>query len=181
MERARAEIQLERDGAIADLRREFADLTITAAERVIRRSLDRDAHNDLIEQVLAEAPQRGDRRTGDSLRIAIEFPEPAARRYAEAAYLIAREDGTAEAWLAGLARWPRSSATLRPRGFFANSRVPPDRSAQLVEKALAGADQNVLNLALLLLRRRRTSLGPQIAQAYQEILDREKGISHALS
>ena len=59
IERARAEIQLERDGAIADLRREFADLTITAAERVIRRSVDRDAHKDLIEQVLAEAPRPG--------------------------------------------------------------------------------------------------------------------------
>jgi len=59
IERARAEIQLERDSAIADLRREFADLTISAAERVIRRSVDRDAHKDLIEQVLAEAPQPG--------------------------------------------------------------------------------------------------------------------------
>jgi len=59
IERARAEIQLERDGAIADLRREFADLTITAAERVIRRNLDREAHKDLIEQVLSEAPSPG--------------------------------------------------------------------------------------------------------------------------
>jgi F-type H+-transporting ATPase subunit b len=50
---------LERDGAIAQLRREFADLTITAAERVIRRSLDRDAHRQLIEEVLAEAPANG--------------------------------------------------------------------------------------------------------------------------
>jgi F-type H+-transporting ATPase subunit b len=64
LERARSEIQLERDAAIADLRREFADLTITAAERVIRRSLDAKAHSDLIEEVLAEAPQGdGDGRT----------------------------------------------------------------------------------------------------------------------
>jgi F-type H+-transporting ATPase subunit b len=60
LERARSEIQLERDAAIADLRREFADLTITAAERVIRRSLDAKAHQELIEEVLAEAPQGGD-------------------------------------------------------------------------------------------------------------------------
>ena len=60
LERARSEIQLERDAAIADLRREFADLTITAAERVIRRSLDRQAHRELIEEVLAEAPQGGE-------------------------------------------------------------------------------------------------------------------------
>jgi F-type H+-transporting ATPase subunit b len=56
IERARQEIQLERDAAISDLRSEFADLTITAAERVIRRSLDRQAHSEIIEQTLAEAP-----------------------------------------------------------------------------------------------------------------------------
>lgn len=59
LERARSEIQLERDSAISDLRREFADLTITAAEKVIRRSLDRTAQHDLIEQVLQEAPRPG--------------------------------------------------------------------------------------------------------------------------
>lgn len=57
LERARSEIQLERDSAIAHLRREFADLTITAAERVIRRSLDAKAHRELIEEVLSEAPR----------------------------------------------------------------------------------------------------------------------------
>ena len=44
---------------VAELRREFADLTITAAEKVIRRSLDRTAQHDLIEQVLQEAPRPG--------------------------------------------------------------------------------------------------------------------------
>lgn len=53
--RARAEIQLERDAAIGELRREFADLTIAAAEKVIGQSLDRQAHERLITQVLAEA------------------------------------------------------------------------------------------------------------------------------
>lgn len=58
--RARSEIQLERDSAIARLRREFADLTITAAERVIRQSLDRQAHRRLIEEVLAESGASSD-------------------------------------------------------------------------------------------------------------------------
>ena len=57
LERARSEIQMERDSAIAELRREFANLTIIAAERVIRRSLDQEAHRQLIEEVLAEVPQ----------------------------------------------------------------------------------------------------------------------------
>ena len=53
--RARGEIQLERDTAIADLRREFADLTITAAEKVINSSLDRNAHKRLIDEALAQS------------------------------------------------------------------------------------------------------------------------------
>lgn len=56
IERARAEIQLERDAAVQEIRRQFGDLAITAAERVIRRNLDRQAQHDLIEQVLQEAP-----------------------------------------------------------------------------------------------------------------------------
>ena len=52
---ARADIQRERDNAIEGVRRQFADLTVTAAERVIRRSLDKDVHKDLIEQALEES------------------------------------------------------------------------------------------------------------------------------
>lgn len=53
--RARAEIQRERDEAISELRNEFADLTILAAEKVITRSLDKEAHRQLIDRVLKES------------------------------------------------------------------------------------------------------------------------------
>ncbi|HXG36031.1 MAG TPA: F0F1 ATP synthase subunit B [Dehalococcoidia bacterium] len=59
LSRARNEIVMERDAAIAELRKEFADLTIDAAERVVRRSLDRQAHRQLIEETLAESPLGG--------------------------------------------------------------------------------------------------------------------------
>lgn len=55
LERARNEIQLERDQAISELRKEFAGLTISAAEKVISQSLDRQAHSRLIEEVLTES------------------------------------------------------------------------------------------------------------------------------
>ena len=58
LERARQEIAMERDAAIAELRREFAELTIQAAEKVIGQSLDRDAHQRLIEQALASSSFR---------------------------------------------------------------------------------------------------------------------------
>ena len=52
---ARGEIQQERDEAISELRKEVADLTITAAEKVIDRSLDKKAHRELIDKVLKES------------------------------------------------------------------------------------------------------------------------------
>ena len=54
--RARVEIQRERDDAIDGLRKQFADLTILAAGKVIDRSLDKETHQQLIDKVLEEAP-----------------------------------------------------------------------------------------------------------------------------
>ena len=53
--RAEANIQRERDAAIEDLRREFAGLAISAAEKVVRPSLDEEGHKELIESVLEES------------------------------------------------------------------------------------------------------------------------------
>ena len=57
IEKARADIRRERDVAVDEVRQHFADLAITAAERVISRSLDRRAHKELIEQVLKESEE----------------------------------------------------------------------------------------------------------------------------
>ncbi len=59
LERARSEIQLERDRAIAELRGEFADITVSAAEKVINQSLDRQAHQRIIDETLAESSFSG--------------------------------------------------------------------------------------------------------------------------
>ncbi len=58
--RAREDIQRERDAAVHEVRSHFAELAISAAEKVIERSLDRDAHRELIAGVLEE----GDRLRG---------------------------------------------------------------------------------------------------------------------
>ncbi len=59
---ARADIDLERQQAIQQLRTEFAALTVSAAERVINQSLDRQAHQRLIDEVLVESDFGGDGR-----------------------------------------------------------------------------------------------------------------------
>ena len=50
--KARDEIKLERDKSIAELRSEFSNLTVLAAEKVIKESLDASKHRKLINEVL---------------------------------------------------------------------------------------------------------------------------------
>ena len=53
--KARTEIQLERDKTIEDLRTEFADIAILAAEKVIKETVDKKKHRKLIDEVLKES------------------------------------------------------------------------------------------------------------------------------
>jgi len=50
--KARADIEMERDKAIGEVRRQFVDLTVLAAEKVVKESLDKEKHRRLIEEVL---------------------------------------------------------------------------------------------------------------------------------
>jgi F-type H+-transporting ATPase subunit b len=54
IERARQAIQAEKDEAIEELRREFANVTIMAAGKVIGVSLDKQSHKALIDKILNE-------------------------------------------------------------------------------------------------------------------------------
>jgi F-type H+-transporting ATPase subunit b len=58
--KARIEIDREREESVNQLRQEFADLAILAAEKVIGQSLDKKAHQQLIDKVLEEglAPKK---------------------------------------------------------------------------------------------------------------------------
>lgn len=57
--RARAEIAAEREAALEELRRQFADLTIAAAGKVVNASLDKNQHKRLIDEVLAQGGNLG--------------------------------------------------------------------------------------------------------------------------
>ncbi len=55
IDKARQEIERERNAVIGELRSEFADLAIVAAEKVIEKSLDKESHRELIDKVLEES------------------------------------------------------------------------------------------------------------------------------
>jgi F-type H+-transporting ATPase subunit b len=55
VDRTRAELEEERDRIIDDLRREFVDISISAAGKVIKETLDKERHRKLIEEALEES------------------------------------------------------------------------------------------------------------------------------
>jgi F-type H+-transporting ATPase subunit delta len=103
----------------------------------------------------------------------------AAKRYAEAAYLIAREDGTEAQWLQGLTALAALAASEEAQAVLENARIPPSRKWQLVERVLGDADPLVKNLARLLLRRNKLRLAPEIKEAFQQLVDEARGVHHA--
>jgi F-type H+-transporting ATPase subunit b len=55
VDRTRTELEAERDKIVGDLRREFVDISISAAEKVIKEILDKEKHRKLIEETLRES------------------------------------------------------------------------------------------------------------------------------
>ena len=53
--KAQAEIRQERDKTVDELRQEFANIAILAAEKVINGSLDNEKHRKLIDEVLKDS------------------------------------------------------------------------------------------------------------------------------
>jgi F-type H+-transporting ATPase subunit b len=55
VDRTRTELEAERDKIVGDLRREFVDISISAAEKVIKETLDKEKHRKLIEETLQQS------------------------------------------------------------------------------------------------------------------------------
>jgi len=59
LDRARREIEAERNRAIAEMRREAVDLAIAGASRVIEKNLDQKSNRDIVEKFLSSIPTAG--------------------------------------------------------------------------------------------------------------------------
>ena len=103
----------------------------------------------------------------------------AARRYAEAAFELAKEGDLLDQWhedlttLAAVADDPGALAVLD------NPKQPLAGRIALLERAMSGLPPQALNLAKLLLTRGRFALLPQISDLYHRMLDRERNIVRA--
>ena len=104
----------------------------------------------------------------------------AAKRYALAAFEIAREQGSIDAWQDALGQIADFMSDPEVKRVLENTRVTQEPKQRLIEAALGDLPAMPLNFARLLLRKHRTALSPDIAMAFNELIDVERGIQHAL-
>src|SRR5512141_712989 len=103
-----------------------------------------------------------------------------ARRYAEAAFDIARRDGSIELWLAQLDRAAGAVADPGVMHRLENPRAPlVERHSALISVLGADLQAQVANLIGLLMRRRRLDALPNIAHEFRRLYTRHVGIVEA--
>lgn len=99
-----------------------------------------------------------------------------ARRYAQAAFEVARERNQVDGWLAELERLVELLDRTEAGAFLSAPQVPFDAKREFVEQTLAGFLPEVRNLVLLLVRRRRLRLLPRIYEEFGRLADDYRGV-----
>ena len=103
----------------------------------------------------------------------------AARRYAQAAFELAMQDGSTDAWSAALDAIAAFMSEADVKSALENTRFAQESKLQLVNAGLNDLPRLPLNLARLLARKGRTNLAGDIATAFKELVEGSKGIAHA--
>ena len=102
-----------------------------------------------------------------------------ARRYAQAVFDIAKEQGSLDQWRDDLQNLADVLGLADVQGFMAMPRVTQEIKQELLEQHLGSVSPMARNLASILVRRSRVHLAPGILNDYLEMLDEERGVVSA--
>jgi F-type H+-transporting ATPase subunit delta len=103
-----------------------------------------------------------------------------ARRYAQAVFELALENGELEKWFDDLTLLADSVSNQEFLDFLSQPRVSDDDKIKVVREALGDSvGPLALNLMSLLATRNITHMLPEITDQYQELLDSQQGIERA--
>ena len=105
--------------------------------------------------------------------------DPAAKRYARAAFDIARDRGEIDAWERDLRTLAGVVASAEAFQFVASRQVAREAKESFLARAAGDLTPLVWNLVRLLNSKGRLALLPQIAESFQELSDEHRGIAHA--
>ena len=103
-----------------------------------------------------------------------------ARRYAQALFLIAEEKGDQEQWLADLELLADSSRNSDFIAFIDSPKIENVKKIEVIKEAFSkSVSEMALNFVSLLATRNSVASLPNIADAFQELVDSEKGVERA--
>lgn len=104
---------------------------------------------------------------------------PTAKRYAQAAFAIAREEGRIEAWLEDLRRAQEATSDESMRSYLDLARIGLERKLELLREVLEGIHPLTFNLIGLLASRSGLGVLPGIVTEYERLLDLHLGRERA--
>jgi F-type H+-transporting ATPase subunit delta len=102
-----------------------------------------------------------------------------AKRYAQAAFEIARGRDSLEEWATDLALVAQVMADPQAAAVLSSTKVALADRYRLLEAILAEIDPLVMNLARLLVAKGRVGVASQVAEAYRDLVDEHSGVAHA--
>ena len=105
--------------------------------------------------------------------------ETAARRYADAAFEIGRDDSTLETWERDLASLQAALGDEQLRRLVEHPAVPFAEKERVLRRVASGVSREPLSLALLMVRRGRPGAIDAMVERFGELVRKERGISLA--
>ena len=102
-----------------------------------------------------------------------------ARRHAQAAFQIALERGELDLWRGDLERIAAAIKGPQLYPLLENPKMPFSEKARILNLRLEGVTPLAMNLAYLLVTRRRLGIVEDIVGEYQRLVDEHRGIAHA--
>jgi F-type H+-transporting ATPase subunit delta len=105
-----------------------------------------------------------------------QLQEQAARHYARAAFQLAIQEDRLESWLQDISTAASALADPGVHALLISPAISEDRKLAAARRALDGAEPMLLNLVLLLIRRRRIALLPEVAAEFERLANEHRGI-----
>jgi F-type H+-transporting ATPase subunit delta len=103
----------------------------------------------------------------------------AAKRYAQAVFELAKEQGTLDRWSNDLAILDSLASDPEVMAFFASPKQSEAEKLDVIDRALADSQPETRRLGQMLVRRRRLAIIPDLVQAFNESVLKESGIAVA--
>jgi F-type H+-transporting ATPase subunit delta len=103
----------------------------------------------------------------------------AAKRYAQAVFELAKEQGTLDRWSNDLAILDSLAGDPEVMAFLTSPKRSESEKLELLDRALADSQPETRRLGQMLVRRRRLPIIPDLVQAFNEAVLKESGIAVA--